>query len=191
MMRWLLLLLLLASCSVERQARRRCVRAERYEARAVWLCPPMLVRDSAAVLVAVAPDTAVARAALLEAQIDSLLLHCSRLAAGLSDTINALRAKQVTTTVAGMRRQLCWFEPFEVSAGLCTAKVRPDPEGPVVALTQAELQEERRVPCPPAVARSPVVHIAGVATWWRIAAIVQACAIFLWLFLRIYTPERR
>lgn len=65
-----------------------------------------------------------------------------------------------------LREDVCAFEPFSFTAGICTCSVRPGKNGPLITMTQAEVKKEATAPCPPQIGSVPCPE-PGVAAWYR------------------------
>lgn len=158
---------LITACSSPRKA---CRKADRYIARAVWLCPDVLGRDSVTVITP--PDSATFQAERPKADVDSLLAVCRTLNAAL---MAARKDFPVTTreqaphnqptvahAVAQLQRAACDWKPFTEHFGRISIEVRNQGGTPLLILTDPG--EVRKVPCPPTVNKTV---ITGVAEWYR------------------------
>lgn len=199
-----LVALMFAACSQPRKAvERRCNRADRHLARAVWLCPDILTRDSAQVTITLAPDSAAATNAWRTPEVDSLLNACADFALSMISTNDSLQVLLLaggrqgsagverpvhgfgSPAAAGhhaqqrMREQLCAFKPIEAETDLCYARVRPGKDGPLLTLEQKAFSRTATAPCPPKVQRPPCPTFDGVASWWRTAAIILFVVLLL------------
>lgn len=197
-----LVALMLAACSQPRKAvERRCNRADRHLARAVWLCPDILTRDSAQVTVSIAADSAASTTAWLTPEVDSLLNACADFALAVVHRNDSLKAlilaggRQGSAGIQGpatgfgspaaagqraqerMREQLCQFDPIESETELCHARVRPGKNGPLLTLEQKAFSRTATAPCPPQLQRPKCPTCTGVATWWRTAALILLAAV--------------
>lgn len=158
---------LITACSSPRKA---CRKADRYIARAVWLCPDVLARDSATVTSQ--PDSATFTAAPSQADMDSLLAACRTLNAALmaartdfpvqKQAAALPRANAVAHAVAQLQRAACDWKPFTEHFGRISIEVRNQGGTPLLILTDPG--EVRKVPCPPTVNKTV---ITGVAEWYR------------------------
>lgn len=186
------LVALIAACSSPRKASERaCRKADKHLARAVWLCPDALKHDSATVTFSLPGDSADVTVPFTDPLVDSLLLACQQYAEAVATdrallertldndslTIAQLElrvaALQRANATASVRRSACAFTAFEQTIGLCTVRVRPGPQGPMLTVVQAPLDTAVTAPCPPQVTRPPCPSCPdGVATWWRTAAIL-------------------
>lgn len=203
--------LMLAACSQPRKAvERRCNRADRHLARAVWLCPDILTRDSAQVTIAIAPDSAASTTAWRTPEVDSLLNACADFALSVVQRNDSLRAlllaggRQGVAGIKGpapglgppaaaglraqerLREQLCQFDAFEAETELCYARVRPGKDGPLLTLEQKAYHRTATAPCPPQLQRPPCPSCPdGVATWWRTVALILMAALVITNLKRI------
>jgi hypothetical protein len=189
---------------------RRCNRADRHLARAVWLCPDILTRDSAQVTISMAPDSAASTTAWRTPQVDSLLNACADFALSVvqrNDSLQALllaggrqalpstKASALDPGAPGaagqraqerLREQLCWFDAFESETELCFARVRPGKDGPLLTLEQKSFSRTASAPCPPQLTRPPCPTCPdGVATWWRTVALILMGALVITNLKRI------
>lgn len=158
---------LITACSSPRKA---CRKADRYIARAVWLCPDVLGRDSVTVITP--PDSATFQAERPKADVDSLLAVCRTLNAAL---MAARKDFPVTTreqaphnqptvahAVAKLQQVACDWQPFTERFGRITVQVKNLGGTPLLVVTDPG--EARKVPCPPTVNKTVVT---GVAEWYR------------------------
>jgi hypothetical protein len=198
-----LVALMITACSQPRKAaERRCLRADRHQARAVWLCPDMLTRDSATVTVTLPPDSSKAWNPWADPVVDSLLNACADLALATihkNDSLTRLlmaSGAQVSAekgsakgsgsyaaagqqAQARLRAQLCQFDPIESVTGLCHVRVRWGEHGPLLTVEQRPFNQTQRAPCPPQLTRPPCPTCAGVASWWRTAALLLLALLLL------------
>ncbi len=180
--------LMLVACSSPRKASERaCAKAERYRAKAVWLCPQMLDMDSATARYELPGDSAQQHAAYTQADVDSILTACLQLrealdaerelyAATMAQRSDSAAVPPPAPTRPGaatraalntLRRQACDFEPLEAAAGICRARVTAGPGGPLLRLEQLPIDTALRAPCPPALKPTTTVTHTGVASWYR------------------------
>lgn len=187
----LVVVLLATACSSPRKASERaCAKAEKHRARAVWLCPQMLSMDSASVRFQLQGDSTTASSRYTDPQVDSLLAACEQYAAALATERELYRIAMAERIAQGdediaasslpspptpaqqqathrIRQQVCQFEPFTATTGLCVASVRPGTNGPLLALEQLPIDTIASAPCPPQLQAAPCPTCSGVATWYR------------------------
>ncbi|HRH68783.1 MAG TPA: hypothetical protein PLB89_04680 [Flavobacteriales bacterium] len=179
--------LLLAACSSPRKvSERACNKAEKYIAKAVWLCPDVLSRDSASVTIRIPGDSMAVKLHYPDPIVDSLLKACADFAAAVSFENERLKDSLAEATIAAVppeipafagmtprhgagvpaaiekiREEVCAFEPFEQRHGLIIVKVSPGPDGvPVISVRTKEETITQKAPCPPLVTPPPP------KPWW-------------------------
>lgn len=158
---------LISACSSPRKA---CRKADKHIARAVWLCPDVLGRDSATVTIP--PDSVTFQAERPKAAVDSLLAACRTLNAALMAARRDFPVPQreqaphdqqvVAHAVAKLQQVACDWQPFTERFGRITVQVQNLDGTPLLVVTDPG--EARKVPCPPTVNKTV---ITGVAEWYR------------------------
>lgn len=171
--------------SQEKAADRKCARAERWLAKATFLCPALLqMSDSARLLVALeitGKDTSgtalwsdtlgdmdvlceelLARNEQLKRDLrslDSARIVDNEHAIGLADArVNNTRAAG-KRALSDARKKACDFEPIEVKDSLFTLFITPTDKGPTweLRLKPRTVHANVAAPCPPRVSMEPVV----------------------------------
>lgn len=194
-----LVALMTVACSQPRKAGdRACRKADRHLARAVWLCPDILTRDSATVTFTLPGDSVATTLRYTDPLVDSLLAACEQFAAVLlaerrllGDIDTTVHRSPIVVhparapAVAAIQRVACAFEPYTETVGLCTITVRPGANGPLLTVVQEPYTQTQRTPCPPQVQRPPCPP-PGVAGWYRWGFWICAplCLLLLVLFMR-------
>lgn len=198
--------MLMTSCFTPRKAeQRRCGKADRLMARAAWLCPDVLLLDSARVQLPA--DSATWRMAWADS-VDhgALMSACDSLRAAL-DALKqthpgeapqesgspAHLQPRVQHAVQAVQRTACQWRAFTDTINGLVVGVRPAADGTPL-LTVEQLARTVHAPCPPAVQRPPcpgpldqLVDRAEEAGWKLLLWAALALAAF-YLFRRFVAP---
>ncbi len=189
----LLLVLLLNGCG---GAARKCVKAERQVAKAVYNCPGILTVKRDTVFVQLPADTVVAEGAGVTTDVDSVLAACDSLRAaaeafamttiGLNNSQQEeiARLARVSRALGSVRVQACTVPPIRFGNADATAIVVFNP---TTGKLEGELwSHPRKVPCPTtAIEVNPGnANIHGVATWYRTGFWLLVALIIVWQLLR-------
>lgn len=194
------------SCFTPRKAElRRCGKADRLLARAVWLCPDVLVRDSATLLVPAARDH-VALHYKDSLDTDSLLAACEQLRAALQyrlDAAHAPRPKfepsgtapaahratpQMADAVQAIRKQACQWESFTDTVLGMVIEVHNVDGTPMLFVEQ--LARTVKAPCPPVAQRPPCPTLSDSLRSMGngLLAIIAALLLMAYLAMRFIVP---
>lgn len=198
--------MLMTSCFTPRKAeQRRCGKADRLMAKAAWLCPDVLLRDSARLQLPadsatwrLAWNDSVDHAGLLNA-CDSLraALEALKLESSQSDhqdlVPNAHLHPRVRQAVQSVQRNACKWRAFSDTINGVVVSVRPAADGTPL-LTVEQLARTVKAPCPPAPQRPPcpgpldqLMDRAEEAGWKLLLWAILACVVF-YLFRRFVSP---
>ena len=153
---------LLASCAQPRKAaQRRCSKADRHIAKAVWLCPDALARDSATVQLP--PTSTELRLALVDSvTMDSVLAACNRIRMALEAELehtkdssnNTPGVASVPAAVRVLQRTVCLWETLTDTVNGMVITVRRSADGSPLLGVEL-LARTVKAPCPPAITRPP------------------------------------
>ncbi len=177
------LLVLVSACSTPRKA---CRRADRLVAKAVYQCPDILRAKTDTVYVQLPADSALAQVQWSDSLVDtdSLLAACDSLRRAVEVlALNSLlqterlqdqvaRQRRVNEATARLQREACRVEPLEMERTDFTLKVWQDP---ITGKLNAQVNvRPRTVPCPETTIQVNPGNatVTGVATWWKVWAIV-------------------
>lgn len=178
------LLVLVSACSTPRKA---CRRADRLVAKAVYQCPDILRAKTDTVYVQLPGDTVLAQVQWSDSLVDtdSLLAACDSLRRAVEvlalNSVNqterlqsqVARLRRVNAATARLQREACRVEPLEIDRTDFTLKVWQDP---ITGKLNAQVNvRPRTVPCPETTIQvNPGnASITGVATWWKVWAIIS------------------
>lgn len=197
---FLLVVLLVASCSSPRKARAKdCDKAAKHMAKAAWLCPDALRSTDQEVEIP-GDSAALPEPTYGEVDADSLMEACTQYIALLQrerDQLahqlmrlpgegHAAPTPAAAKAVAAVRKVACKYEPWNYDHELFTATAGG---GDTPAIQVVLKPRKAMVPCPPQVVMEQVTQL-GVASWYRTAFWVLATLILLALGYTIHRTAR-
>lgn len=149
---------LLAACGSPRKA---CRKADRHIARAIWLCPDVLSRDSATATLLVPGDSTTGALTYTQHDLDSLLAACDSLRGDVqhTDTLPAqvvyVRNEKPRAAVQRFRSRVCRPEPVHEDTDQYSVRIWMDSTSGEIRylLTIWPQVVEQKVPCDPVVSR--------------------------------------
>lgn len=189
----LLLVLFTAGCGA---GARKCAKAERLVAKAVYKCPDILTVKRDTVYVQLPADTVVAEGQNHDTDVDSVLAACDSLRAAAEafalHTINLnhdqqaeiARARRLARALGSVRTTACTVPPLRFGNADATAVVAFNP---ATGKLEGHLwSHPRKVPCPTtAIEVNPGnANIHGVASWYRTGFWLLLALIIVALLLR-------
>lgn len=169
----LICLIAVSACGTPRKA---CRKAQKHIAKAVWLCPEALRADTSgrSVSVQLPGDTITDTLRWSDADVHAIMADCDQLREALASerdlyaTVLINNERQVAQAksdrndaLSKLRTSTCRFEPFTVSTGRTTVRIRPGSGVPLVTIEEHPVSRTVNCPpCPPQVTLGEV-HVNG------------------------------